>query len=245
MRPQPFYSRVWFWIAITAAVGLLLIYWYRDPLLWALEYAYELLTEREKITVFVESFGSAAPLAFMAIQVFQVILAPIPGEATGFIGGYLFGALKGTIYSTLALGIGSWINFAIGRFLGKRWIRRFIPADKMARFDHLLRHQGVLIVFLLFLFPGFPKDYLSLVLGVSTMPLRIFLPLAWIGRIPGTLLLSLQGALVFEESYHIFSAVMAVNLIAVYIAYRHREKLYRWIEKKNNHPPVTIDGKDK
>ena len=32
-----------------------------------------------------------APWVFMLVQVLQVLLAPVPGEATGFIGGDLFG----------------------------------------------------------------------------------------------------------------------------------------------------------
>ena len=67
-------------------------------------------------------------MVFMGIQILQVIFAPVPGEATGFIGGYLFGVLEGFLYSSLALAIGSWINFSIGRFLGVRYVRKMIPA---------------------------------------------------------------------------------------------------------------------
>ncbi len=224
-------------------LGIVLLFWFYQPLLSTFRDAYQLLTQRERITAFVESFGVNAPLAFMTIQVLQVILAPIPGEATGFIGGYLFGALKGCFYSTLALTLGSWINFFIGRFLGKRWVRQILPADKWAKYDSLIRRQGILVVFILFLFPGFPKDYLCLFLGISTLPLRLFLLMALVGRIPGTLMLSLQGALVFEKNYLIFSLIIVINLIGVYLMYRHRESLYSWVEKINGQPPPEIDEK--
>jgi uncharacterized membrane protein YdjX (TVP38/TMEM64 family) len=194
---------------------------------------YELLTDRESVTAYVESFGAAAPLVFMAIQILQVIFAPIPGEATGFIGGFLFGAFVGCFYSTVALTIGSWLNFCIGRILGKRWVRRVIPRAKLEKYDHLVRRQGILVVFVLFLFPGFPKDYLCLILGVSTIPMRVFLLMAAVGRIPGTLMLSLQGALVFEKNYFIFVVIIFMNLLVVYLGYRYREAIYRWVEKIN------------
>jgi uncharacterized membrane protein YdjX (TVP38/TMEM64 family) len=221
----------------------LLFYWFRAPLLEGARLAFELLTDRERVEAFVASFGTAAPLVFMAIQVLQVIFAPIPGEATGFVGGYLFGAYAGCFYSTIALGVGSWINFSIGRYFGKRWVRRMVAADKIERYDYLLRHQGLLVVFLFFLFPGFPKDYLCLFLGVSTIPMRVFLPMATLGRIPGTLMLSLQGALVFEKNYLVFCLVLAINIIAVYFAYRYREALYKWVEKINGQSSQTIDDK--
>ena len=218
---------------VSVVLGLILLYWFREPFLAMLMNFYELLVQRDTFADYVASYGAAAPIAFMAIQVLQVIFAPIPGEATGVIGGFLFGAFKGCVYSTIALTVGSWINFCIGRFLGKRWVRKFIPDHRLSRFDHVIRHQGILVVFILFLIPGFPKDYLCLFIGVSTMPMRVFLILAGIGRIPGTLMLSLQGALVFEKNYFIFCIVVVINLLLVFYAYRYRESLYRRIEKIN------------
>lgn len=217
-------------------LAILLLVWFREPLMSMLAASYDLLVQRERFAAYVASYGHAAPLVFMGVQILQVIFAPIPGEATGVIGGFLFGAAKGCFYSTIALTIGSWINFSIGRFLGKRWVRNIVPDRRLARFDHVIRHQGVLVGFILFLIPGFPKDYLCLVLGVSTMPMRVFLILAGIGRIPGTLMLSLQGALVFEKNYFIFCVVVVVNLLIVYFGYRYRESLYRRIEKINGEP---------
>ena len=67
---------------------------------------------------------------FIGIQIAQVIAAPVPGEATGFIGGYIFGTLTGFIYSTIGLTIGSLINFGIGRLLGERFVRRLISNER-------------------------------------------------------------------------------------------------------------------
>lgn len=170
----------------------------------------------------------------MGIQVLQVIFAPIPGEATGLIGGYLFGTLLGFLYSSIALAAGSWINFAIGRLLGKRYVRKMIPESYLNRMDFLLRHQGVLVVFILFVIPGFPKDYLCLFLGISTLPIRAFMLVAAIGRMPGTLMLSLQGASLFDGDYTVLATLFGACLLLVYLAYRYRESLYRWIEKQNH-----------
>jgi uncharacterized membrane protein YdjX (TVP38/TMEM64 family) len=164
----------------------------------------------------------------------QVIFAPVPGEATGFIGGYLFGVLEGFLYSSTALAAGSWINFSIGRFLGVRFVRKMIPAEKFEKFDSMLKRQGVIVLFLLFVFPGFPKDYLCLFLGLSTLPLKVFLLLAALGRMPGTLLLSLQGAYLFEENYLLLGVTAGACAILVFIIYWNRERIYQWVEKFNN-----------
>lgn len=190
------------------------------------------LSDREKIRVYIEGFGPAAPWVFMLVQILQVLLAPVPGEATGFIGGYLFGVAKGFIISSIALSIGSIINFSVGRFLGRRYVRKVIPAKYLARFDMVAKREGVLIVFMLFVFPGFPKDYLCLFLGLSALPFKIFVMMATIGRMPGTFILSLQGSMLFEQNYLILALATAICSCIVLLGYRYRESFYAWIEKQ-------------
>ena len=60
-------------------------------------------------------WGILAPVIFIALQALQVIIAPIPGEVTSILGGYLFGESLGFIYSTLGLTVGSVAAFEIGR----------------------------------------------------------------------------------------------------------------------------------
>ena len=222
-------------VAAAAVCGLaVIVYFYRDFLGEAITRYYPLFTDREAVKNFITSFGMAAPLVFMAIQILQVIFAPIPGEMTGFIGGYLFGVAKGFLLSSLALTVGSWLNFSIGRFLGRRYVRKLIPGDVLERFDRVLKHQGVIVSFILFIIPGFPKDYLCLFLGFSTIPFKIFIILAAIGRLPGTLLLSLQGAFVFKQNYWLFALIFGLCLLAAFLGYLYRETVYQWVEKLNS-----------
>jgi uncharacterized membrane protein YdjX (TVP38/TMEM64 family) len=204
---------------------------FRIPLWGKITGYYHLFSDREQIKQFIASFGPAAPLIFMLIQVLQVLLAPVPGEATGFIGGYLFGALPGFIYSSIGLTAGSWLNFTIGRLLGERYVRKLISARQFEKIDAKIRRQGVIVLFMLFLFPGFPKDYLCLALGLSTMPIRTFILLAGLGRMPGTFALSLQGAFLYEENYMLLGILFGACLILGLLCYTYRERIYLWLEK--------------
>jgi uncharacterized membrane protein YdjX (TVP38/TMEM64 family) len=218
---------------VVVCILVVLGYLYRIPLWEKVSVYYDIFTDREQTKAFIASFGKGAPVVFILIQILQVLLAPFPGEATGFIGGFLFGATKGFLYSSIGLTVGSLINFTIGRFLGKRFVRKLIPQAHLERMDNLVRHQGVIVLFGLFVFPGFPKDYLCLFLGLSAIPLKIFIILTAIGRMPGTLMLSLQGSYIFEQSYGWFAFIVSVCLVLIFLAYRYREGLYRWIEKFN------------
>jgi uncharacterized membrane protein YdjX (TVP38/TMEM64 family) len=222
------------WLAAAAAIIIVLGTLAVTPGVWAKIRGWAgLILDREWIRATVQSYGWASPLVFIGIQIAQVIAAPVPGEATGFIGGYLFGPLQGFLYSSIGLTIGSLINFGIGRFLGERFVRRLIAEEKFKRIDRLISRQGVIAVFLMFIIPGFPKDYLSLALGLSTLPLKVFAILACIGRMPGTFVLSLQGASLYDQNYVLLAVVAAACLMLALLAYRFREPLYRWVEKMN------------
>ena len=216
---------------------MLVIFFYRTPLLQGMEQFWAVISDREETALFVSSFGRGAPAVFMLFQILQVIFAPVPGEATGFIGGYLFGAALGFVYSSIALAVGSLINFFIGRYFGQHYIRRLIPEKHLVRFDRLVTRKGVMLIFIFFIFPGFPKDYLCLFLGLSTLPFKVFILMAAVGRMPGTFMLSLQGAMLFEENYLLLAVAILASALAVYLGYRYREPLHRWIEKQNRTLP--------
>jgi len=218
---------------VVVCVLVVLGYLYRVPLLEKIIFLYDLFTDRDQIKSFVTSFGAGAPVVFIIMQILQVLLAPFPGEATGFIGGFLFGTAKGFLYSSIGLTVGSLINFTIGRFLGKRYVRKLIPPAPLERIDNIVKRQGVIVLFILFVFPGFPKDYLCLLLGLSAIPLKIFIILVAIGRMPGTLMLSLQGSYLFEQRYGWFAVIIGLCLVLIFFAYRYREDLYQWLEKFN------------
>jgi uncharacterized membrane protein YdjX (TVP38/TMEM64 family) len=225
----------------TAAIAAGLYYCGESLWAWGKPY-YELLWDREKAKSFIASFGLGAPVVFMVIQTLQVLFAPVPGEATGFIGGFLFGTVKGFFYSSVALTAGSWINFTIGRFLGTRYVRKLIPAQKLDKFDQKVKHQGIIVLFILFVFPGFPKDYLCFFLGVTAIPLKVFILLAAIGRMPGTFILSLQGAFLFDQMYGLLAIVFGLCLVLALVGYRYREEIYRWVDSLNNHLDPDLTG---
>jgi uncharacterized membrane protein YdjX (TVP38/TMEM64 family) len=223
------------WVPVLLGVvfflGLLVFFYGEDFRFLAVRF-FDFLSDREKTSAYIEGFGPWAPLIFILVQILQVLLAPIPGEATGFVGGYLFGVARGFLFSSIALSIGSMVNFGIGRFLGRRYVRKVIPPKFLVRFDRVARKEGALIVFMLFIFPGFPKDYLCLFLGLSSLRLKIFFLMATIGRMPGTFILSLQGAMLFEQNYLILALATVICAGIFLVGYRYRESLYAWIEKQ-------------
>lgn len=187
----------------------------------------------DKLTKFLQSLGPYSPAVFVLFQIFQVIAAPFPGELTGVVGGYVYGETLGFILSTLGLTIGSWIAFELASILGRPFVERFVSQEVLHKFDFLMTNTGAMICFLLFLIPGFPKDYLCYLLGLSRMKLSTFLIVSIIGRLPGTYLLTIQGAKFREEQYYEVVIFTVGSALILLVAYLYRERIYHWLKRRH------------
>ncbi len=221
-------ARAAVWICTVAAV--LLAFWLAPggaEVRQAVGHWIDLLqTNGDTLRGEVLGYGAMAPFAFMGLQILQVLLAPLPGEATGILGGYLFGLWPGFLYSSAALAVGSGLAFGLGHLLRNLLRKRFEGSELYRKFNHLVHKGDYMIPFLLFLFPGFPKDSLSYLMGLSRMPLPVFLFIAGLARMPGTLMLSMQGAQVYQEDYLQLALVTGLMLaVSLPFFFFHRQIL--------------------
>ena len=216
-------------------LGLCLLFYFYREAYETVRQAVRFFSSKTRVSAYVASFGPYAPLSFMAIQILQVLIAPIPGELTGFIGGYLFGTEMGFIYSTLGLTAGSWAAFLISRRFGMPFVRRFVGKDIMEKFDYLMEHQGAFFSFIFFLLPGLPKDYFCYLLGLSPMHVLTFMLISTVGRIPGTLLLTMQGQAVRSENYRAFFVVLGLGLVLIVLMLIYRDRVEDWLHRSHPH----------
>src|SRR5207245_3121997 len=134
---------------------------------------------------------------------------------------YAYREAFGFVLSSIGLTLGPWIAVELASILGRPFVERFVSQEVLHKFDFLTTNTGATICFLLFLIPGFPKDYLCYLLGLSRMRLSTFLIVSIIGRVPGTYLLTVQGAKFRNQEYYavaIFAAVSAVILLVAYLS---------------------------
>ena len=87
----------------------------------------------------------------------------------------------------------------------------------------------VLAAFLIFLIPGFPKDFVCYFLGATRLSLPFFLVISSLLRLPSTLFFTLQGAEVYEGRYGVTLGLVTLYLGLAFILFRKREALYRWV----------------
>jgi uncharacterized membrane protein YdjX (TVP38/TMEM64 family) len=205
-----------------AVVGMSL--WIRLADSATVRFLLRLYADHEFLRAELQAWGVWAPLVFMVIQALQVVIAPIPGEVTGLLGGFVFGQGRGFVYSTLGLTAGSLFAFAVGRWLGTAVVRRLVNPEAWHRLGFIVEAEGAILCFVLYLIPGFPKDLLCYLFGVSPMPFWVFAFTSTLGRMPGTWLLSAQGAQTAGGHYvalALLTALVAAVALPLYV-YRHQ-----------------------
>jgi uncharacterized membrane protein YdjX (TVP38/TMEM64 family) len=175
----------------------------------------------------VAAWGWMAPLVFIAIQALQVIISPIPGEITGPVGGALFGTAWGVVYSTIGLTLGTVTCFALGRKWGEPLVRPWLSEHHWNRMSFILEAEGAILCFILYLIPGFPKDIISYLFGISPMPFWLFAAVSTVARVPGTVIGSYFGANVAERQYLYAMAFVAAITALCLPLYYYRDRILR------------------
>ena len=158
--------------AILVSLGILSMLGY--IYLWPyLQPYYELISDKEKISGLFKAAGNWAPIVYMVLEAGQVITIfwPVPLEIAG---GFLFGLPLGIFYSMVGLTFGAVLAFLLGRWLEKTYLRRIIDPGKLQHFRRLMRREGALAAFIIYLIPGVPKDFVSYVLGFTSLSLKFF-----------------------------------------------------------------------
>jgi uncharacterized membrane protein YdjX (TVP38/TMEM64 family) len=169
---------------------------------------------------FFERAGPLAPVAFVAVQALQVVVAPIPGQVLAGVGGFLFGRWLGTAYSMAGVVIGSLVVFGLTRRYGRPLVARLLDDGLVARFERFGDENGVVTLFVFFLLPTFPDDALCAVAGLWDLRLRTFLVLLVVGRTPSFLAAahagtSLQSGALGQAT--LVLSALAVLALAVYL----------------------------
>jgi len=174
-------------LALTLLLAMAAVrYWHRP--LW------NFFTDQERLREWVASFGPLGPLVSIALNVAQVLLAPVPGQFINLVNGYLYGIWMGGLYSLAGLVLGSALAMALSRRLGRPLVKRLVDTTTLEHWDRLAAGRGPAFFFLIFLFPLVPDDVACFIIGLSALPIPQMLLLATLGRLPGLIFSCWLGA---------------------------------------------------
>ena len=185
---------------------------------------------------FLREYQGYSAIVYIGLELLQIIVSILPGQIFQFAAGYLFGFVPGLLLSILGAALGTCITYFLAMFLGRDALKLFISEEKGDYYLKLFNSKKAFIItFILYLIPGFPKDTLGYVAGVSKMNFPAFLIISLIARMP-----AMAGSIVFGSMYMkkdytgmiIVAAIVAVSLILIFL-YRKKitEKIDSMYEK--------------
>lgn len=175
------------------------------------------VSEPEKFQLWVEEKGILGVLAFMGMNILQVLLAVIPGGPFEIGAGYAFGVVKGSLICDIAMTIASVIIFLFVKKFGLRFVELFVSKEKIESVKFLKSSKrSESIIFLLFLVPGTPKDLLSYLVGLTDMKLSHWIFICGVGRLPAIFLSALSGSALNSARYHL-AIILIAAIIMLYV----------------------------
>ena len=175
-------------------------------------------------------------LAFVGLQVVQVVVAPIPGQLVGLVSGYLFGFWLGLALTMAGLALGTLLAVGLGRLLGEGVVRRFLPRRYLERFDALVGGEGLWNFFLIFLLPVFPDDAACFLAGLTRLPVLKVVGVAVLGRLPGMAVLAFVGASAGHGSTAAY-VVLGVALALSVALWLYSDELEAWLARRREARP--------
>lgn len=185
----------------------------------------EVLTDRVLLRDFIGQAGAWGPLLIIFIIIGEVVIAPLPGGIVPVVSGFLFGPWLGSLYAYIGDVLGSCVAFLLADIFGQPLIEKLFTEKQIKKAtDYIERFGRHLIIF--YIFPVFPIDILSFLLGLTRLSFRRFAAIVAIGFIPHTLLLSWLGDSLF--SFTLFNISLSIAgvflLIILYFAFIIRKK---------------------
>lgn len=188
-----------------------------------------------KIKHIIMSYGKYSVIAFFVLQIIQVVAFFIPGEIIQIAGGYIYGTLGGSIISLAGITTGSIIVFCVSNSYGKPLIEKIISTRDVKLFKRILKLGHInLVVFLLYLIPGIPKDVLAYICGVSNITFKDFILYSTLGRIPGIFISAYFGAKIDCENKTILIFIAIVMTVLFIIGVFKGETLVNKIIKHDS-----------
>ena len=149
---------------------------------------------KEKVT----NSGIYGILLLFLIQIIQIFLFILPGEPIEILAGMCYGWFWGTVFIMISSAFIATLIFMLVRKIGKQFVYDFSDEEKIKKLEESNMFQKPekleLILFILFLIPGTPKDLLTYLAGLLPVRLSRFIVLSTIARIPSIVTSTIAGA---------------------------------------------------
>lgn len=211
VRRRVLRRRVLIGLVAAASITALLCWEYLPGLLaW--------LADARAVRAFVSDHAFVSRLAMLGINIVQVLLAFLPGEPVELASGYAFGFWEGTALCLVASGLATSMIYWATRRWGWKLVGLFFDRSLFDRFSWLKSAKRLeLIMLIVFLIPGTPKDFLTYFAGLTNMRFLPVVLIATFGRIPSIVTSTIAASAVGSGNWPLVACTLVASafLLAV------------------------------
>ena len=190
----------------------------------------QLFSNTDALRAWVESQGPWGPLAFILIQYIQTVIAPIPGNVSGVLGGMIFG-WWGILWSFIGSFFGYWTIYVLTRRFGRTLVEKVVAKKTLDKFDIIFSKRGPIILFCIFVLPMMPDDVVCYIAGLTNIPMGKLMAITTIGRFPPLVINNVIGSGLGDGNYT-FVIIFTVALAAVMaLVYTQQERIFALLNR--------------
>ena len=201
--------------------------------LWATGF-FEAASSPEAMEEYIDRCAPWSHLAYFAIQLASVIVAPIPSNITAAAAGWLFGVWPAFLLTWGAVALGSALVFALARGLGQGFVQRLAGERASGRYLELLRRKRDVFLLVALLFPFFPDDVLCILAGLTEIPFKRFILLVVIARPWGLLAACAVGGNAVKLPLPAMIALGALGAVLAALALKYGDRAEEAILRRLN-----------
>ena len=186
----------------------------------------------ENVEAFFNDYKAQSVFIYIGTQILQIVICIIPGQWLQFAAGYMYGFWLGYLYSLIGAFLGSVLTYYIAKILGHDAMHLIFGEEKIKKMLRTLNSKkAVVLVFIIFLIPGVPKDLCNYVAGLSEMKLKPFLIVSLIGRTPGMMGSLLIGRQIQIGGYMSAAIIAGVAVVLFILGIIFRKQLTVLLDK--------------
>lgn len=176
------------------------------------------LADASAVRAFVADHAFLSRLAMLGINMAQVLLAFLPGEPVELASGYAFGFIEGTCMCLIAAALATTMIYWGVRRWGWGLVGLFFDRATFDRFSWLQDAKRLeLVMLVVFLIPGTPKDFLTYFAGLTGMRFAPVVLIATFGRLPSIITSTIAASAFGSGNYGIavLATVASFAMLAV------------------------------
>lgn len=156
-------------------------------------------------------------LSLFGLQVAQIFLIIIPGEPIEVLAGMCYGGVGGLIFITITTAIiTSSIIFLVKKF-GRRFVYTFCDKKKIKKIENSKWFKDTkkleIIMAILFIMPGTPKDLLVYIAGLLPINPWKFILISMIARFPSVISSTFAGENLLDGNWKICIAIYGITFL--------------------------------